>query len=274
MSEYIRHNWAPGEEISSGRLNNMEQGITEGKKAAEDSASAAKAAQEAANKHAARHAKGGADPITLEMLGAAPAGLIANNISCITNAEIENAITSEWSKMADNSIRHLTLNVLATGLTLFGGNWQITLHQASYAYGTLTAINYSYNGLTMQRNLYGGVWGEWEYVNPPMMLGQEYRTTERYNGNPVYTMVFDCGEVAVSQKQVTIPGVPAKANIFRYSGSMNDNLPLPHYYSYPDVALELDFNQSSAANEKYCIVHGSDYYVTGNVKVQIWYTKP
>lgn len=28
--------------------------------------------------------------------------------------------------------------------------------------------------------------GEREWINPPMVLGEEYRTTERYNGKPVY----------------------------------------------------------------------------------------
>lgn len=31
-----------------------------------------------------------------------------------------------------------------------------------------------------------GGWSPWEYVNPPMKLGVEYRTTERYLGKPVY----------------------------------------------------------------------------------------
>lgn len=32
----------------------------------------------------------------------------------------------------------------------------------------------------------GGHWEPWEWVNPPMLFGEEYRTTERYNGKPVY----------------------------------------------------------------------------------------
>lgn len=31
------------------------------------------------------------------------------------------------------------------------------------------------------------VWSEWEYVNPPMLEGVEYRTTERWKGQVVYT---------------------------------------------------------------------------------------
>lgn len=36
------------------------------------------------------------------------------------------------------------------------------------------------------RKKQGGAWGEWEWINPPMMAGIEYRTIERYNGDVVY----------------------------------------------------------------------------------------
>ena len=45
------------------------------------------------------------------------------------------------------------------------------------------------------RHKYDDVWREWEYLNPPMLLGVEYRTTERWQGKPVYTKSVDCGEV-------------------------------------------------------------------------------
>ena len=36
-------------------------------------------------------------------------------------------------------------------------------------------------------------WSPWEWVNPPMGLNTEYRTTERYLSKPVYVKVVDCG---------------------------------------------------------------------------------
>ena len=36
-------------------------------------------------------------------------------------------------------------------------------------------------------------WTEWEYINPPMKPGVEYRTIERWNGKPVFTKLVDCG---------------------------------------------------------------------------------
>lgn len=35
--------------------------------------------------------------------------------------------------------------------------------------------------------------GKQEWLNPPMILGEVYRTTERFKGLPVYTMAFDGG---------------------------------------------------------------------------------
>ena len=36
------------------------------------------------------------------------------------------------------------------------------------------------------RRMTNGAWGEWEYPNPPMVAGTEYRTTERSNSKPVF----------------------------------------------------------------------------------------
>lgn len=47
--------------------------------------------------------------------------------------------------------------------------------------------------LHAERMVVDGKFYEWEWVNPPMELGVEYRTTERWNGEPVYTMLVDCG---------------------------------------------------------------------------------
>ena len=40
---------------------------------------------------------------------------------------------------------------------------------------------------------YRMVSGVVEWVNPPILPGVEYRTTERYLGKPVYAMIINCG---------------------------------------------------------------------------------
>lgn len=50
----------------------------------------------------------------------------------------------------------------------------------------------------------------WEWIDPPMYLGVEYRTTERYNGKPVY-------KVALETKSLLIPGTSSVAGTWDYS---------------------------------------------------------
>lgn len=51
-------------------------------------------------------------------------------------------------------------------------------------------------GYVVERTQIAGVWQPWDWVNPPMDPGVEYRTTERWNGKSVYTCLFNCGEAA------------------------------------------------------------------------------
>jgi hypothetical protein len=44
----------------------------------------------------------------------------------------------------------------------------------------------------------GATWTSWEWENPPMVVGVEYRTTERWNGQPVYTKLVNGGALVAS----------------------------------------------------------------------------
>ena len=44
---------------------------------------------------------------------------------------------------------------------------------------------------------YHKVGSELEWINPPMLNENEYRTMERYLGKPVYTITFKCGAISV-----------------------------------------------------------------------------
>lgn len=60
--------------------------------------------------------------------------------------------------------------------------------QEIFCYASWEAFN-----CVLRRCRINGEWKPWEWVNPPMMLNTEYRTTERYQGKPVYTKA--CGPV-------------------------------------------------------------------------------
>lgn len=76
-----------------------------------------------------------------------------------------------------------------------------TLWKYTDAYGYLTADNYS--GAKAIKTYYNSVWNDWEWENPPMVAGVEYRTTERYNNKVVYTKYVNLGSMPASgQKKV------------------------------------------------------------------------
>ena len=57
--------------------------------------------------------------------------------------------------------------------------------------GTVIGIQKAY-----KKRLIDGTWLPWEYANPPMQIGVEYRITERYLGKPVYVKVVNCGQIS------------------------------------------------------------------------------
>lgn len=64
------------------------------------------------------------------------------------------------------------------------------------------------NNMAMRTENIDG-WTPWEYLNPPMKLGVEYRTTERYLGKPVYVQAVNFG---------TLPNANTKSVTWATSG--------------------------------------------------------
>lgn len=64
-----------------------------------------------------------------------------------------------------------------------------------------------------------GTWQPWEWVNPPMVVGVEYRTTERFEGKPVYIKLINCGSGPNSTEKSIEHGAE-NAIVFQYGGYM------------------------------------------------------
>lgn len=130
--------------------------------------------------HASNHATGGSDPITPASIGAAPAGygLGVNTGKLITDGN--DALVGGWFYWGNIDTNlpftygHLRVDPRLMGET----SGRQTLMQ--------TAYSDSYPGCVAQRKLADGVWKPWEWVNPPMVSGTEYRTTERCQNKAVY----------------------------------------------------------------------------------------
>lgn len=94
-------------------------------------------------------------------------------------------------------------------------NWGAIFIGSNINYGTLIASREG--GLIATRTKIG-VWADsWEWVNPPMLLGVEYRTTERYQGKPVYVKAIDLGALPNATSK-TVEWGSNNVQPIRYSG--------------------------------------------------------
>lgn len=91
----------------------------------------------------------------------------------------------------------------------FGNNWWGIL---SFMFDNSSATQWampqstspSYFGSVCKREKRNGTWSPWEWVNPPMAAGVEYRTTERYQGNPVYVKLVNFGNLPTNGQAKTV----------------------------------------------------------------------
>lgn len=108
-----------------------------------------------------------------------------------------------------------------------------------------------------------GQWDPLEYINPPMQLGVEYRTTERYLGKPVYVKVVDCGNLPASGLKNIAHGIANCKPIYVY-GEMSNGNTLP-YTVGPTYSI--------SADGIYIQIYVTDDFSQLTAKATIKYTK-
>ena len=91
----------------------------------------------------------------------------------------------------------------------------------------------------------GKLLGGWDH--PPMLLGVEYRTTERYLGKPVYALLKRMGACSAGEFITSNAGLASVAKIVSVSGftegaSTGGSIALPHLYGVPGTS---DFTRYS-----------------------------
>lgn len=113
---------------------------------------------------------------------------------------------------------------------------------------------------------YRTVDGVVEWFNPPMLLGVEYRTTERWGGSPVYAQLFDCS-----------PMPNATTKVFPVEGTYADNVFVVVDYggmsTYFGQSLQnKDFASLNVTQSKIYITAEGDLS-SGDAHVWVKYTK-
>ena len=132
-------------------------------------------------------------------------------------------------------------------------------------------VNGKYVRCEKHRGYHNGGWGEWEWVNPPMELGVEYRTTERYLGKPVYVKVVDVGAMPNTTTKAVNHGIANIDQCISASGittaSSGDTFSMPYVSMSDGVTNGCSFSRTQVR------VWSAGDNSTANANVLIKYTK-
>lgn len=113
---------------------------------------------------------------TIAEIGAAPAGFGLGVGAAYKN-------WNDVDSLYENGTYYFS-NISIPGVTAEYGVLVVSGIDTSFVFQTLYPLTTSNSCL--RRQSYSGTWKPWEWVNPPMLTGVEYRTTERINGKAVY----------------------------------------------------------------------------------------
>lgn len=126
-------------------------------------------------------------------------------------------------------------------------------------------FNYSTREV-LRRVKSSGKWDPWEYINPRMSVGVEYRTTEKYKGLPVYTKLVNCGTLPFNTEKIISLGATA-TNIVRIHAERGKNGSIPMSYGNIQIDIYCD-----TANIHLRTISFNNA-VNDTVFAQVWYTK-
>lgn len=145
--------------------------------------------------------------LTAADVGAAPDGfgLGIDYGGNVPGGDINNATKNGWYSLAGTELNAPTVDdgvQSVTGAMLFVQSSRSDRSKVQW----MTIGNAGFFGYTLRRyyNPTSTEWSSWEWLNPPMQTGVEYRTTERRNGMPVYAKLIDFGSLPnISRKTIS-----------------------------------------------------------------------
>ena len=136
------------------------------------------------------NATAGSGAITAGDVGAAPSGFgLGETPPLIT--DFDDAVLPGWYQTNGDTVNGPGINATYGDI----GSLIVSSHASNriiqmffgYSPGGIQNIHWVIRGIS------AGTSGPWEWVNPPLSLGVEYRTVERYQGKPVYVKAVNLG---------------------------------------------------------------------------------
>lgn len=248
----------------------------------------------AAGKHASQHEANGSDPLTPDAIGAVGYDA-AQSLTDDQKTQARGNINAApggfgWGDSAEytfetneefkawfmqNVAPKCARNAFAASVHIKDvSNYRMLIIASGNTSTTeIVIVGYLYNGHELRANInYDGNWQPWEWVNPPTQLGVEYRTTERYNGKPVYVQLMNWGRAPAqgTMKAVTMPENSANQQLvwalLTYYG-----IAFPKHN--PDGTLSMFIDTLPGAAQFQIYSPGADYSDNGDILSLIKYTK-
>lgn len=186
--------------------------------------------------------------------------------------ELEKALSNTLAGMKPLATKRISFLVKSiSGANTATHSWICCIYKWSSDYAVVTAES-SYGGGTTKitKALTNGQWQPFEWENPPMFIGVEYRTTERHIGKPVYTKLVNCGMMGLN----AVPRVKhniALKKMLRITGTIDDTVTIPYEESDGSGSISIGADALD-------IVIRADgtfltHYVGKYIMAQLWYTK-
>ena len=156
---------------------------------------------------------------------------MSEEVSFNSDTELDAYLKDTFDNMAWPEIRNISVNCVSDSILFSGGRVMLTIIKQLEAYGVIKAVRYYTNTQVLEWNrlIYNTVWSSWDWVNPPMVPGVEYRTTERWQGKPIYTKLIDCGALpSVGTIKNIALGNSGISNVFLVYGTLSSEDALPY----------------------------------------------
>ena len=167
---------------------------------------------------------------TASDVGAAPEGfgLGIDYGGSVPGGDLNNATQNGWYSLGGTELNAPTIAdgvQSVAGAMLFVQSSRSDRSKAQW----MTIGNAGFFGYTLRRYYNPTVteWSPWEWLNPPMQIGIEYRTMERFSGKPVYRKLINFGQLPNnSTKNVSISDESVNLlSAFGYQYSSNQIIP-------------------------------------------------
>lgn len=197
----------------------------------------------------------------LMKIGAAPAGFGLGTTGKVKTiqavSELDAILQNGWYAIYASTMQYIG------GIPFHSVTLEVSLYNDTQGHQTLRFIG---NNTVCRRVMSGGAWGEWEFENPPMVVGTEYRTTERYEGKTVYVKTINAGTPADGGYVDYVGG----NRVVRHSAILS-NLSLP--YTTTGSYADRDAIAVTVTSTRITVYCGAGRAGYGTVYATVWYTK-